>query len=147
MSLETVFDRIKDINAGITGIVTAYSYDDLPQTLPTGNLPAAVPLLDEGDIAFSAGQLSHNKHNIWLCVYVSPLGQGSIAQNFGDAAPFIDRFIVRYAQALTLDELATVKQALITGYRVGLLPPFDTDYIGAALRLEVWCHEAIVTGA
>ena len=146
MSLETVFDRVALINSGITGIVTSYSYDDLPQALNTGNLPAAVPLLEEGDIAFSAGGLGYEKHTIWLCVYINPLGQGSIAQNFGDAVPYVTRFKERYALALKLDALEGVEQALITKYRVGLLAPFDIDYVGIAFRLEVDCHEAIATG-
>ena len=145
--LENILTRVKSINAEISGIVTSCDHTDIPNSLNTGQLPLVLPLLDEGTLTYSAGQLSADHYNIWLCVYLSPLGQGNVAQSFSAAIPYISKFKVRYAAALNLDELSGVTQALLTDFRVGLLPPFDQDYIGVAIKLEVWGHEVVTTGA
>ena len=147
MSLEAIFTRIKTINSGITGITRAYDHTDVPESLSTGDLPAAIPYPDTGDIFYSAGQLARFDHRILIRVYVAPTGQANLAQNLSACLPFVQRFRDTYAQAMKLNELAGIEQAKLTSYRVGVLPDYaGVEYVGVEFVLEVAEEEAITTG-
>lgn len=148
MSLATVLARMKSINDGITGIMTSYDITDVPASLKTAGLPAALVLPSPTE--FSTFALIASRRTTWhqvvLRIYIAPVAQGTAAQNLTDVEPFIERVADRYSQAVALDSLTGVQKHDIEGYRIGVLPDFaGVDYLGIEFPFMVQEIRSVTT--
>jgi len=140
MSLATILAGMKTINAAISGVTSSYDITDVPASLSTGNLPAAVVLPSPTEMTTFTLIASRRTtfHQIVLRIYVEPIAQGTVAQNLTAVEPFIERVADRYSQAIAIDSLAGIQRHDLDGYRIGVLPDFaGVDYIGIEFPLMV----------
>jgi len=148
MSLSTILAGMKTINAAITGVVASYDITDVPASLKTGNLPAALVLPSPTELSILPLIASRRttKHQIVLRIYVEPIAQGTPAQNLTAVEPFIERVADRYSQAVAIDSLAGVQKHDLLGYRIGVLPDFaGVDYIGIEFPMMVQEIRSVTT--
>ena len=140
MSLLTILAKMKSINSGITGVVASYDITDVPASIKTGNLPAALVLPSPTEL--STFQLIASRRTTWhqviLRIYVEPVAQGTPAQNLTAVEPFIERVADTYSQSVALDALAGIQKHDLNGYRIGVLPDFaGVDYVGIEFQFVV----------
>jgi|GEM_PF-1448709 len=133
MSLLTILAEMKSINSGITGVIASYDVTDIPASLKTGDLPAAVVLPSPTELSLFSLISSRRQtfHQVILRIYVEPKAQGTVAQNLTATVPFIELVPDAYSQAVALNSLAGVQKHDVGGYRIGVLPDFaGVDYVG-----------------
>ncbi len=150
MSLLTILAEMKSINSGIADVVASYDVTDIPASLKTGNLPAAVvlPSPTENSLFSLISSRRQTFHQVVLRIYVEPIAQGTLAQNLTAVAPFIERVPDAYSPAVALNSLAGVQKHDINGYRIGVLPDFaGVDYVGIEFSFMVQEIRTVTTDA
>ena len=148
MSLATVLAEMKSINDGITGVTASYDITDVPASIKTGNLPAALVLPSPTEMS-TFGLIASRRttrHQVVLRIYVEPIAQGTPAQNLTAVEPFIERVADRYSQAVALDSLTGIQRHDLGGYRIGVLPDFaGVDYVGIEFPFMVQEIRTVIT--
>lgn len=150
MSLLTILAEMKSVNAGIAGVAVSYDITDVPASLKTGNLPAALVLPSPAELSLFTLISSRRQtfHQIVLRIYVEPVAQGTVAQNLTAAVPFIERVPDEYSQAVALNSLAGVQKHDVKSYRIGVLPDFaGVDYVGIEFTFMVQEIRTVTTEA
>ena len=151
MSLLTILAEMKSINMGIVGIVVSYDTTNVPASLKTGNLPAALVLPSPTEELSAFTLISSRRqtfHRIVLRIYIGPVAQGTLAQNLTAAASFIERVPDAYSQAVALNSLTGVQKHDVDGYRIGILPDFaGVDYVGIEFPFMVQEIRTVTTEA
>lgn len=150
MSLLTILAEMKSINAGIAGVAVSYDVTDVPASLKTGNLPAALvlPSPTEDSLFSLISSRRQTFHQIVLRIYIEPVAQGTVAQNLTAAVPFVERVPDAYSPAVSLNSLAGVQKHDIKTYRIGVLPDFaKVEYVGIEFSLMVQEIRTVTTDA
>lgn len=133
MSVETIISRLVTIEEAIEGVARAF--DNAPESLASGDLPAVINTISEGEFSTAAASYVQVVHTITIYLFVTP--RTDLTRDEALVRPFIERFQDAFAAAVKLNDLAGVAHADLISYRYGALTFADHTYAGVEFTLQV----------
>jgi hypothetical protein len=145
MALADILTRTKVINAAISGVTTAYDHTNIPNTLSTANLPAAVSVHESGEHDYYATEGAKDTFEVRMYLFIAPRARAPLYQQYTAAVPFVERFRNAYAAAIKLNSLQYVSHAQLYHHEVRGDLEFEPDvlYFGLIFFLRVVVKEPV----
>jgi len=139
MSVETIAARLASIQAAITGIVTAYGLDEIPNALRSAQLPAFINVPGEATHVQIADDLLQETRTWYMLLFLAPVeAPVQVAQRMSLARPFFARVRDAFAARDGLESLSGVLRSAFLGDN-GVTAPLEfggTMYSGIEFRLQ-----------
>lgn len=142
MGLTDVLTACKTIMASVSGIASAYDHTDMPASLDTGDLPAALCLPNAGDLDASGANAAASVHRVRIVVVGLPGGQGTVAQRMSQLVPLVKSVRDKFAGSLGLG-VATVEHSQLSSYEFITFAVGSNDHAAIEFTLTVYERDAI----
>jgi len=136
MSVETITDRLAEIEGAITGITKAYSFDKTPNRLDKVmmpcfiNYPGPATYEDRGELL---AETRAYRATLITAPMESPI---DLFRQCDLVEPLITRIRDALVARITLLSLANVEVARLTG-DTGLITLFGDSYLGVQFNVEI----------
>jgi len=136
MSVETITDRLAEIEGAITGITKAYSFDETPNRLDQAMMPCFVNF--PGPATYEdRGELLAETRAYRATLITAPMESPiDLFRQCDLVEPLITRVRDALAARITLLSLANVEVASLVGDS-GLTALFGDQYLGVQFNVEV----------
>ena len=136
MSVETITDRLAEIEGAITGITKAYSFDETPNQFTQAMMPCFINF--PGPATYEArGELLAETRAYRATLITAPMESPiDYFRQCDIVEPLITRVRDALAARITLLSLADVEVAKLVGDS-GLIALFGESYLGVQFNVEV----------
>jgi hypothetical protein len=142
MGLTDVLTSCKAICAGVPGIASAYDHTDMPASLNTSDIPAALCLPNAGDLETSGAHAGASAHRVRIVVVGLPGGRGTVAQRMSQLVPLVKSVRDAFAASLGLG-VASVEHSQLTKYEFIAFTIGANDHAAVEFTLAVYERDAI----
>lgn len=136
MSVETITDRLAEIEGAITGITKAYSFDETPNRMTQAMMPCFVNFPGPATYEDRGALLAETREYRATLITAPMESPIDFFRQCDLVEPLITRVRDALAARITLLSLADVEVARLVG-DTGLTALFGNSYLGVQFNIEI----------